>query len=353
MSCGTPKIVVRKLATEVEKSWKGVADGTHVGFVRDHLRARAARNEAVEARDGAAGDRHEEDREERLVLDFKAHEGREFDRRIDDDDADHAGGDHADQKKHRQIVARVLEEPHRHHGRGEEVGEDDVAPGHAVEIDRVGDAEPDHDDHEDDAHSELHARGRTHVLEVESEENGARHVDERNGACGGVREDLGAVLREAVEGVRDHVAEGGDHKEGKEPAEKEEETTAEGADVVFNQHADRAAVVLDRGVEGREVLHGAEEDAAHDHPEKSREPSEHRGDDRARHRARARNRSELVRKNRPAVLRREVVAVVETLCRCERCGVDAPGLFQPATVEAVAEEEDHHGSHHDCESVHF
>ena len=27
MSCGTPKIVVRKLATEVEKSWKGVPLG--------------------------------------------------------------------------------------------------------------------------------------------------------------------------------------------------------------------------------------------------------------------------------------------------------------------------------------
>ena len=155
-----------------------------------------------------------------------------------------------------------------------------------------------------------------------------------------------------LERARDHVDEGGDHDDGEQPAEQQEELAARAADVLLDELCERLAVVLDARVQRAEVVHGAEEDAAHEHPQQHRQPAEHHGRDGARDGARAADGAELVREGREARGRREVLVVLEALGGGEGARVDAPALGQPAPVEHVAGHEHHGGHEHDDDSGH-
>ena len=307
----------------------------------------------MEARYGAAGDRHEEDREEIKPLHLPAHEGGHVDGRVRHEHADDAGDDHAEEQEHREEVTRLLEDPHRHHGSGEGVEEDHDAPGVGIGVDRPGDAHGEHGDHHGDADGELQAARGLDVLLEEAEDHGADDVDHGDRGGGSVGHVLFARLREAVERRGDHVGEGGDDEKREEPAEGEEELAAEAADVLLDDHAHGLAAVPDGGVESREVLDGAEEDAADDDPQKRGKPAEHGGNDGARDGTGARNGRELVRENGEAGGGLIVLAVVAKRGGCFGVRIDAPCLFEPATVEVVAEPEaDDHDSH-ESETVHL
>ena len=302
----------------------------------------------MKARDRTAGDRDEEDREQVKAVHFEARESGHADFGVLDENARHRAKDHPDEQEHREVVARRLQSPHRNDRRGEEVREDDVAPGFGVRKNGKCNPRRDHRDHKHHARHELNARRGLRVLEEEPEKDGHNHVKKRNRGGGRVRDDFRTVLREPVEGPRDHVAESGDHEKREEPAKEEKELPTRATDIVFDDGTDRAAVVLHRRVESRKVLHGAEEDPAHEHPEERGQPPEHRRDDGTRDGARPGNRGELVREHGPARRGREVASVVETHGGRGFLGVDPPGFFEPARVSEIPdgqsrERDDNHG----------
>ena len=131
----------------------------------------------MESGHSAAGDRHKEDREEVHVLNRKARHSRHIECRVLNEYTQHAADNHADQEISRQVVTGLLKKPHRHHGSRKEVDEDDIAPGIGVSIDRVSDAGPDHQHHQNKTDNELNTGIRLHILHEETEENGADHVD--------------------------------------------------------------------------------------------------------------------------------------------------------------------------------
>ena len=300
----------------------------------------------METGDSAAGDRHKKHREEVQAFDFKAHKSRHVEFRVLNKHTDHATQNHADQKEHAQVVARLLQKPHRHHSGAEEVGEDHVAPGDRVGVNRIGDADPKHQKHEDDADDELFGAGGLSVLEIQTEGDRHKHVENGDGGGCRVRHDLSALRSETIEGIGHDVAEGGNHKQREEPAEKQEQLTTGAADVLFNHHAHRLAAVFHGGIQGGEVLNGAKENAAENHPKRGGKPAEHRGDDRAGDGARARDGCELVGENGPLACGHVVVAVVFQLGRRLSVGVHAPSVFKPPGIKPVTDKQRHDRTSH-------
>ena len=322
-----------------------VTNETHVFFIGNHLGRRAGRHKAVETGNSAAGNRHKEHREEIQPLDFKADKSGHVDFGVFDKHADHATQNHADQKEHTQVVARLLQKPHRHHGCAEEVGKNHIAPGDRISVNRVGNTDPEHQNHQNDADNQLFGAGGLSVLEVQTESDSHEHVEDGNRSGCSVRHDFRALGGKAVKGIGHDVAEGGDHQQGKEPAEKQEQLTTGAADVLFNHHAHGLAAVFDGSVKGGEVLNRTEEDAAEDHPKGGGEPTKHGRDNRAGDGACARDGGKLVRENGPLARGHVIVAVIFQLCRRLSVGVNAPGVFEPPCIEAVTDKQ-----RHDCTS---
>ena len=104
----------------------------------------------------------------------------------------------------------------------------------------------------------------------------------------------------------------------------------------FNQQAHGFALVLHRGVQGAEVGHGAEEDAAQQHPQQHGQPAEGSGLNGAGHRAGTGNGTELMAEHRPAVGGYIVLAVLMGVGRGFRGGVDAPLVGKPPAIQRVA-----------------
>ena len=102
----------------------------------DHLRRRAGADEGVEARDGAAGDGDEAEREERPGNDRPAAAGvlgqrRHLELGVHADDADREQEDGADLGERAEIAARRQQQPHRQHRGHEAVDaerDDDLRP---------------------------------------------------------------------------------------------------------------------------------------------------------------------------------------------------------------------------------
>ena len=236
----------------------------------------------MEARDSATGNRDEEDREERLPLDLEGDEGGHLDDGIGDEHAEDGARDHAEEQEDAQVVTRLHQEPHGQDGGDEAVGKDDVAPNRRIEIERIRNTDGEHGDDERDGDEKLyHARG-LHAADEESEAHRHEDVEHRNRGGRRVRHGETAVLGEAVERVRDDVGESGDDEEREEPAKQQEETPPRLADVLFDEHPHRAALVAHRRIERAKILHSAKEDAADEQPEEGREPAEHGGDDGSR-----------------------------------------------------------------------
>ena len=268
---------------------RSVADGQHVALVRDGLGGRAGRDEAVEAGDRAAGNRDEEDREERLAVHLEADERRHVDGRIRREHADNAAGHHAEEQERAQVVARLHEQPHRQDRRDEAIAEDDVAPRRHVEIERELHADGEHTRDEHDRYEEFQCAGGLHLADEDTERHRDDDVEHRDRRGLRARRVERAARREAVERLGNDVGERCDDEQRKEPAEKQEQAAARLTDVLLDEHAHRLALTLDRGVERREILYAAEKGTADEDPEQRRRPAEHRRDDRARHRTRARD----------------------------------------------------------------
>lgn len=322
-----------------------VTHKTHVFFIGNHLGRGARGNKAVEARDSTAGNRHKKHREEIQALDFETDKGRHIDFRVFDEHTDHAAQNHADQQEHAEVVARLLQKPHRHHSGAEEVGKDHIAPGDRIGIDRIGDTDPKHENHEDDADHELFGTRRFAVFKVKTESDSHEHIQDGNRGRGRIRHDFSALGCEAIESIGHDVAEGRNHQQSEKPAEKQEQLTTGAADVLFNHHAHGLAAVFNGCVEGGKVLDCAEEDAAEDHPKRGGEPAEHRGDDRTGHGTCARDGRKLVGKDGPFTRGNVVITVIFQLRRRLGIGVDSPSVFKPACVKAVT-----HKERHDCAS---
>ena len=327
-----------------------VADGQHVALVLDGFRACARRNEAVEARDSATGNRDEEDREERLSLDLEGDEGRHLDDGIGDEHAEDGARDHAEEQEDAQVVTRLHQEPHGQDGGDEAVGEDDVAPDRRIEVERIRNADGEHGDDERDGDEKLyHARG-LHAADEESEAHRHEDVEHRDRSSRRIRYGEAAVLGEAVERVRDDVSKGGDDEKREEPAKQQEEATPRLADVLLDEHAHRASFVAHGCIESTEILHRAEEDAADEQPEERRKPAEHGGDDGARDGACARDGGKLMRKDGEARGRRIVLPILESLRRRRGGFIDAPRFHEPPSVDSVGGEKDNDGApdKHQC-----
>ena len=327
-----------------------VADGQHVALVLDGFRACARRNEAMEARDSAAGNRDEEDREERLSLDLEGDEGGHFDDGIGDEHAEDGARDHAEEQEDAQVVTRLHQEPHGQDGGDEAVGKDDVAPNRRIEIERIRNADGEHGDDERDGDEKLHRARGIHAADEEPEAHRHEDVEHRDRSRRRIWYGEAAVLGEAVERVRDDVGKGCDDEQREEPAKQQEEATPRLADVLLNEHAHRAPFVAHRRIERTEILHRAKEDAADEQPEERRKPAEHGGDDGARDRACARDGGKLMRKDGEARGRRVVLPILESLRRRRSGFIDAPRFHEPPTIEGVGGEKDNDGApdKHQC-----
>ena len=287
----------------------------------------------METGDSAAGDRDEEDREQRLAIDFKTDEGRHVDGRVGSEDADDAARDHAEEQEGAQVIARLHEQPHRQDGCDEAVAEDDVAPRRHIEVEREVHADREHRDDEHDGNDELQDAGRLDLADEDAEAHGDDDVEHgnRSGLC--ARRVERAVGAEAVERLRDDIGKGCDDEQREEPAEQQEQAASRAADILLNQQAHRLAFILDRCVERREILDCAEERAADQDPEEGRQPAEHRCDDWAGHRACARDGRELMCKDREARGRGVILAIVLADSRRRSLRVDAPSLREPAPIK--------------------
>ena len=101
----------------------------------------------------------------------------------------------------------------------------------------------------------------------------------------------------AVEGAGNHGGEGCDDEKREQPAEQGEEASSFFADVLLNDHSDGFSIIFDGGIQGTEILYGAEEDTADEEPEENRHPAENGCKDRALDRTGTCNGGELMRED--------------------------------------------------------
>ena len=104
--------------------------------------------------------------------------------------------------------------------------------------------------------------------------------------------------------------------------------------------------------QGAEVMHGAEEDAANEHPQKHRNPAEHGCLNGAVNGARARDGREMMAQNDVRLGGNVVDAVLEFVGRRYAIGVDAPLLSKPTAVEDIAHDEDSRADEQNQHGIH-
>ena len=244
----------------------------------------------METGNGTAGDRDEQNWEQALALDLEANESRHVEHRVRDDDADDTAEDHAQKQEGTQIITRLHKQPHRQYRGDKAVSESNHTPGLRIEVQRELHADGKHADDEHDGHEQLDETARLELLDEDAEAHGDGDVEHRD--CRGLsaRYVLAAILKEAIERIRDDVGERRQHQQREEPAEKQEQAAARLADVLLDEHAHRLAFILDGSVQSSEVLHGTEEDAADQQPQQGGSPAEHGRDNRSGHRSCACNR---------------------------------------------------------------
>ena len=74
-----------------------------------------------------------------------------------------------EQQEGADVVARLFQEPHGHDGSKENISEDDVQPGHAVQVNRQVDADIEHGDQEDDGDDEAYFFTGIELLDEQDE----------------------------------------------------------------------------------------------------------------------------------------------------------------------------------------
>jgi len=350
-----------KDADEGLENHRAVADLDGVALVRDLLRGGAGGHQGVEAGQGAAGDGDEEHREHHAALGGEAGEGRGGDGGLaleaQDEDAEDGADDHDDHHDGGEVVARLLQGLDRHGAGEDQVHHDDGDPLVEVEVERELHAHGEHHDDGNHSHAELGGAGEVELALGPAEGDGNESEQNRDGAGAASSVGLGDVDGAVsgggeLEGAADHRGEGGDDNDAEQPGEQQEQATAGLADVLLDELGKRLAVVLHRGVEGAEVVDGAEEDAADEDPQHDGDPAEGHGHDGARHRAGAADRGELVGEHGEGGGGGEVLAILHAASGGEGLGVDAPLVGEPPAVEQVTADQHGRGNEHQYDSVH-
>ena len=107
-----------------------------------------------------------------------------------------------------------------------------------------------------------------------------------------------------------------------------------------------------RREQSAEVVHGSEEDAANEHPQKHGNPAEHGRLDGAVDGTRAGDGREMVAQNDVRLGGNVVDAVLEFVGRRYAIGVDAPLLGKPTAVEDIAHDEDSRADEQNQHGIH-
>jgi hypothetical protein len=286
----------------------------HVGFVIDHLRRRARRDQRVEARHRAARDRDEEKREQVARPDGagavdELRERRHLQLGRNDQNADRKAENRADLEERREIVARREQEPHRQHRRDEAVADQD--PGEL----RAGERE-----------HRRERRGFADVLAVHDREHQAEEADDRH-LADLARTDVARVHahedrdryrrgdgerapRRAGQRLHDDQREHRENDHHDEERAEQRDHAGHEAELHLDQVAQRTAVAARRDEKHDEVLHRAREHDARENPQHAGRVAHLRGEHRADERPRACDRSEVVPEQHVLVGRHVVEAVV-------------------------------------------
>ena len=313
----------------------------------------------MEARNRAAGHGDEQNGEHGAqLLVVEAGEHRQVHGRMGHQQAHGRTGDHADEHKGGHVITGLLHQPHGQHRGKEDVHEGDVAPGRLAQHQREVCAHHEGQHDERDAQHRFLPAGEVVLFLDQAEHHGEHHEHDGHHARRAVGLGRGGKAghavrhRVGVEGAGHHVGKGGDDNAAEQPAEQQEQLAAQLADVFLDQQAHGFALVLHRGVQGAEVRHGAEEDAAQKHPQQHGQPAKGGGLNGAGHRAGTGNGAELVAEHRPAVGGHIVLAVLMGVGRGFGGGIDAPFVGEPPAVQRVAAQQAHCRDQNDNERVH-
>ena len=315
-----------------------VADGQDVAFLRDLLGGGSGSDDGMEAGACAAGDGHEQQREEiRRNLAFAGERGH-VERGMVEGDAEEPEQHHHIKQIGVEIVARLEEHPDGQDGRAEGVDEQHDGPdvrggrlaaaGDFHEVERNHRAQPDAD--EEQRHEDAGANGQRKDLLVRQDAENRRDENEQDGGGG----DGGR----RHEGRRDLRREDGHDENQRGDAEEQEDLAAGVAKLFFNNVCDGAAVVADGEEHGREVVHGSDEDASEHDPHHGGPPAEIGGEHGADDRAGARDGGEMVAEQ-DAQRRGNVVDAVFFRFRRTRAGrIDSERPLQESPVAEIREQ---------------
>ena len=152
---------------------------------------------------------------------------------------------------------------------------------------------------------------------------------------------------EAVERAGYDVGKCRHHQYAEQPAEHQKQFFAGAAYVFLYYVTYCAALVFDRRVHGRKVLHRPKEHAAHQYPQQYRHPAEYRGLYRTGYRPCAGYRCKLMPEYDIGIGGHVVDAVFEFVCGRFGLGIDAPGPGQIPAVYQVCGQQ-----YHDCNCHH-
>ena len=272
--------------------------------------------------------------------------------------ANHRASDHNQHHDAGKVVARLLKRLDGHGSSEDQVHHDDGKPAHLVQVDGELHAHGKHSDHQNNGEGELFSAGEVPLAAAPTKSDGHKGKQHRDGTSGAARIGLGVIDRAAggiddgLERTGDHIGERGDNNDAEQPAEQQEQATTRAADVLLDQLGKRLAVVLHRGVQGAKVMHGAKEDAAHQHPQHNGQPAKHHGDDSARNGTRTADRRKLMRERGEAGGRREVLSVHHATRRRQLRVVHAPALGEPAAIHQVASGQNNRSDYDYCNSIH-
>ena len=323
----------------------------------------------MEAGKRAAGNGHEQQREHIARGSGKAGEGGgrhlSLAVRTEHHDAEHGADDHGEHHDGGQVVARGLQHLDGHRAHDEQVHGHHGKPTVLVEIDGEVHAHGKGEQNGDHGHRELARTLEVPLAASPAKEHGAEGEQDGDGARSARGIGLGGAVHAHAhaggnhviglhsKGAGNHIDERGDDNDAEQPAEQQEQATTGLADVLLDELGQRLAVVLHARIERAEVMHGPEEDAAHEHPQHHGQPAKGHGHDGARHRAGTADRAELVRKHRERGGRGEVLAVLHAARWGDRIAFDTPCIGQPPSVEEVRADEHDGSHHHQHNSVHF
>ena len=351
-----------------------VTDLEHILFILHGLGGGAGRNQAVEAGHRTAGHGDEEDGEQAAadeaavfaLDDVPGGESVQIHGGMSHQQTHGRTGDHEDEHEGGHVVTGLFKQPHGQHRREEDVHEGDVDPALFGQDDGAVGADDEGQHDKNDAQHRFLPAAEVEFFLDQAKHHGEHHEHDGNHARsavgGGGSGQRGHAVHGGigVEGVGHHVGKGSDDQQGEQPAEQQEQAAAQFADVFFNQHTHGFAVILHAGIQRAEVGHGAEEDAAQQHPQQHRQPAESGGLDGAGNGARTRNGGKLVAEHSPAVGRYVVFAIFQPHSRSFGIGVNAPALGDPAAIPGVrtyqadcCDQDDHKRIHDFAPSFHI